>query len=362
VIHVIAPGPIAGAEKVVLHGARALAERGHEIELVAVEETRAPDHARAFVDAAHALRVRARTVLARGPIDLGLVRALRDTSNGADVMHVHGHKALAHALAGVPSDRVVCTWHGSTAHDARVRVYEGLALRLAARCARVIAVGEPLVSGLERAGIPRERIAVVENPVALGEVAAPRARPGALRLLFAGRISSEKGLDVLLDALARPEAQGITLDVAGDGPERASLAERAAALGGRVRFLGWVPSIAGALGEVDALALPSRREGLPLAVLEAAAGGRAIVASDVGAVREVVVPGENGLLVSPGDPAALARALASARDRLALFLQHAARRAPLVRARFGTGRWAQRTEEIYAGVGSEHARRLAGLR
>jgi starch synthase len=55
--------------------------------------------------------------------------------------------------------------------------------------------------------------------------------------------------------------------------------------------------------------LPSRSEGLPLAALEAAAAGRAVVAADVGAMREVVAPGRTGLLVSPDDPAALAQAL-----------------------------------------------------
>jgi len=129
-----------------------------------------------------------------------------------------------------------------------------------------------------------------------------------------------KGVDVLVDALAAlPASSGrAVLLVAGDGPERAALAARAAGLGARVCFLGARADKAELLSACDVFALASRAEGLGVAALEAMAAGRAVVATRVGGLGEAVVDGRTGLLVPPGDPAALAAALARLCDDPAL--------------------------------------------
>lgn len=364
VMHVIAAGPLAGAEKVVLTGAAALRERGVDVELVSLEEERAPEHGRRLAQAAAERGIPTRTLRVAGRVDLALVRALRARARGRDVVHAHGHKALAHVMAGFPPPPVVCTWHGSTGHDARVRAYEALAARIAARCDRVVAVGHALVEDLAAAGIDRARIAVIENPVALTALPPVMPRSSRLRLLFAGRLSPEKGLAVLLQALARPEAAQVDVDVAGDGPERAAAeacVERLR-LRDRVRFLGWLPSIAPALADVEGLVLPSLREGLPLAVLEAAGAGRLVVASAVGAVPDVIRDGATGVLCPPGDPVALAEALGRAQRARATLLMQARAAAPVLRERFGASRWAARTEALYGELVGGGSRRLGGLR
>ena len=130
-------------------------------------------------------------------------------------------------------------------------------------------------------------------------------------LVFAGRLGPQKALGVALQALAAtPNA---TFVVAGDGPERETLERRVGELGldGRVRFLGSVPRERALrlFRAGDASLLSSAWENFPHTVVESLAVGSPVIATAVGGVPEVVHDGENGLLVAPGDPAALADAI-----------------------------------------------------
>jgi glycosyltransferase involved in cell wall biosynthesis len=131
-------------------------------------------------------------------------------------------------------------------------------------------------------------------------------------LVFAGRLGPQKAVGTLLEALAAEPAA--TLVVAGDGPERTALERRAAELGldGRVRFLGSVPrdTVLRLFRAADASVLPSAWENFPHTIVEALAVGCPVIATAVGGVPEVVVDGENGLLVPAGDARAFAAAIA----------------------------------------------------
>jgi glycosyltransferase involved in cell wall biosynthesis len=138
------------------------------------------------------------------------------------------------------------------------------------------------------------------------------------RLVYAGRLSREKGVAVLLRALAllEKDAAGIRpiLSIAGDGPERAALERDAARLlpPGRVAFMGQLDreALSRCLRESDVCVQPSLTEGFSKAWLDAMAHGLPVIASEVGAARAVIgAAGERGLLVPPGQPEALARAL-----------------------------------------------------
>ena len=143
-------------------------------------------------------------------------------------------------------------------------------------------------------------------------------------LVFAGRLGPQKAVGVLLEALRR--ISDVTLVIAGDGPERPTLERRVAELGldARVRFLGSVPreTVLRLFRVSDASVLPSAWENFPHTVVEALAVGCPVIATAVGGVPEVVRDGENGLLMPPGDAAALADAIerffgdASLRERL----------------------------------------------
>jgi glycosyltransferase involved in cell wall biosynthesis len=165
------------------------------------------------------------------------------------------------------------------------------------------------------AGLPAEAVHVKPNFHPSPPVPSPWAgRPA--RALFVGRLAPEKGVGLLLDAWAgwgdAPE-----LVVVGDGPERARLEARAAALGlaPRVRFTGQVPP-----AEVEAHLLASRLlivpsiwfEGFPLVIREALAAGVPVAASRIGSLEDIVEPGATGLLFEPGDPADLTRQVSAA--------------------------------------------------
>ena len=145
---------------------------------------------------------------------------------------------------------------------------------------------------------------------------------GTLRLLCLSRLSHEKGVDVLLRAIARASGLGAVIHavVAGDGPERYTLGTLAADLGVStcVDFVGRVQDVAPFLREADALVIPSRSENLPLAALEAITAGVPIVAADVGGVSEVVVPDTTGWLFASEDADAVAGVLCSLGDGMQL--------------------------------------------
>ncbi|MCB2107168.1 MAG: glycosyltransferase family 4 protein [Rhodobacteraceae bacterium] len=136
-----------------------------------------------------------------------------------------------------------------------------------------------------------------------------------IRLLFVGRLVHQKGLDVLMDALAQLPASGPDwrLILAGDGPEWTAIAGKAARLGMKrqLDFLGWCgkAELADIYRKADIFVLPSRDEGMSNALLEAMASGLPVVCTDVAGMRDVITPDDNGLIVMPENAAQLAQAL-----------------------------------------------------
>jgi glycosyltransferase involved in cell wall biosynthesis len=172
-------------------------------------------------------------------------------------------------------------------------------------------------SGFVHAFAPKAKVAVVPNAVPLpaAALAAGSGEPG--RILFLGRIEAAKGVFELLAAGAALAQvfPALRLVFGGEG-DLEGLRRRAADLGmlERIELHGWIgPEQREAeLARAAVFCLPSHAEGLPMAMLEAMAAGRAVVASQVGGIPETIVDGDNGLLFPPGDVGALAAALALA--------------------------------------------------
>jgi glycosyltransferase involved in cell wall biosynthesis len=197
------------------------------------------------------------------------------------------------------------------------------------RCDRVL-VSVPSLERLLRQYGVRTRIDVVPS-VGIEPAEFAHPEPGGVRgwfripadaplLLFVGRLAREKGVPLLLDAMAGLPAK-VWLLLVGDGPERRELEAHVQRLGltDRVVFAGEQDHahVVDALGASDLFVFPSQTETLGLAVLEAMAAGRAVVAVEGGAVPEIVRDGETGRLVPP-EPAALRRAIAELIDAPAL--------------------------------------------
>lgn len=263
-----------------------------------------------------ALRYPSRMLLVPSFLLCYLVSTVRRTKElRPDVLHAHWWfpggvvAAVASLVTGTP---LVITLHGSDVHIAERPGLRKLA-RLTLRRATVVGVVSEALrrEAIDLLNVPPAKVVVLRMPVRMPAPAVhePPPDPPPLRLVAVGRLAREKGLGVLLDALAHIE--GAELDVFGDGPAAGELRAGASALGGRVRFHGARPraEIAHALGGAHALVAPSLREGLGMVALEALAVGRPVIASGVGGLVETVVDGDDGILVPPGDPVALAAAL-----------------------------------------------------
>jgi glycosyltransferase involved in cell wall biosynthesis len=192
------------------------------------------------------------------------------------------------------------------------------AMRRLRSCDRVIAVSAFVASLAEDWGVDRGRVVVIPNSIEDSMSAPAQPLPhfgcvGGFRVGQVGRMDPGKGFADTIRAFAqlyecRPSAQLVLI---GDGSERPALEQLVHDLGlvGAVQFTGWQHDARGWLSTLDVFLHPSRREPFGLAALEASAAGLPVVAYDEGGLSEIVVDGQTGLLVRPGDIDALAQAL-----------------------------------------------------
>lgn len=319
VLHVITSLTVGGAERLVISAACRLAPDRFEHAICCLAEPGA------LAVEAVAAGVPVHTVGAFPGLSdpVAFLRLRRIIRNIAPtIVHTHLQSAnlygrIAARLAGVPL--VIATEHNVYAHKPRRYI---LAERyLARRTDVLIAVSVNVQQFLSRQlALPSSAIRVVYNGVAPAVAAADaiadvkqRMPSGAPVVAVVASLTKKKGHAVLLRALAALRQKGVpvTAVLAGDGPERARLEAMARALGvdESIRFLGTAPAAA-VLAVADLFVLPSLVEGLPLALLEAMLAAKAVVATAVGGVPEVIQPDVNGVLVAAGDDSALADAIA----------------------------------------------------
>lgn len=287
--------------------------------------------------------------------DALVVRRLAAAFSGFDAVHTHLFKAdvfgaAAAKMAGVP--RLLSSKHNE---DQYLRDFAaGMVGRMAARAAdRVVCISDAVRRFMRDRGLPDDRLVTI--PYGLEERATDLSKRDALRREFGagpgefvvgtmGRLEEQKGQRFLIDAMRQCPGR---LVIAGKGSLEADLRKRAEPLGDRVHFAGFRPDVHDTMGAFDVFALPSLWEGFGLVLLEAMAQERPVVASDVGAIPEIVVFGGTGLTVPPGDPAALAAAISS----LAADPDHARRMgaagASRARHQFDLGRMVERYAALY---------------
>lgn len=252
------------------------------------------------------------------------------------VVHAHMFRAeliAARAIArqdraGRPRPRLLATIHSSRVRSA---ADQAALIELDSYFDGLIAVSEAMVVKLAAEGRDQVPVELIYNGIDLArfgprpalEQARLRADLGyqeSDRLVGAvGRLEPEKGHEVLLAAWPAITARHreARLLLIGEGSARAALEAQTASLGApaqTVRFLGWRADVAALTGILEVAVLPSHREALGLAVIEALASGRPMVASAVGGVPELIKDGQTGLLVPPGDSHTLAAAVIALLD------------------------------------------------
>jgi len=185
------------------------------------------------------------------------------------------------------------------------------------RASLIVVIGEYWKRYLvEALGVPEDIVTVIYNAVPVGaEPPAKLRRGGDCRIVALGLLGPRKGTPELLEALASPSLRSLPWSavIAGNGEVDAAR-KRAldAGIADRVEIPGWVDAsgVASILAAADIFVLPSHNEGLPVSILEAMSAGLPVVTTPVGAIPELVLAGETGLLIPPGSAAALAEALA----------------------------------------------------
>jgi glycosyltransferase involved in cell wall biosynthesis len=322
IAHLVTGGELAGGQVVALQLALAAREAGHEALFVSPTAGDLVDRAAAEGLATDLVDVR-RTTKLGGAVRLARVLRRRDV----DVLHTHVHVAanvlgrIAARTAGVGViSHLHIENHFRPSRVARAPLV-GLDNATAKLCARLVAVSDATRLAFERQGFPTRLLETVHNGV---DAAVLRAAPpvglraqlgiadGDLLLAHVGRLAPVKGQQELLEALRGLRRDDVHVvffgrDVERGGAFGAELERLADGL--KVRFAGFRADAAAALGEADALVLPSWIEGLPLVVLEAMAQAKPVVATAVGGTPEAVVDGATGLLVAPRDVPALTGAL-----------------------------------------------------
>jgi glycosyltransferase involved in cell wall biosynthesis len=357
VVHVVAPAPFGGLEYVVQALAAGQLAAGYSVSVIALTD----EYAVPLLAQLEAARVSVRRLMC-GRHYLRerreLVRMLRATP--PSIVHSHGYRpdVQGGAAARLVGAATVSTVHGFTGGNFKNRVYEGLQRRALRRFSAVVAVSQPLVDQLVAAGIARDRLHLVPNAYRLERDFLSReagraelgltVEPGGFVIGWVGRLSREKGPDVLVEALARLEDRRARVVFIGDGPDRAALQSRASALGvaDRIHWLGIVPQAARCFAAFDCYVLSSRTEGTPIVLLEAMAARVAVVAAAVGGVPDVISAGE-GLLVRPDDAGALASALERVIADPAAAAARGARAENRLRSERGMAAWLAAYDAVY---------------
>ena len=331
VLHIVGDSKFGGGAVVIMQLARLAADLGWETQVLTTDPIFQSELRRAGIGIVDLDVIRREIRPTRDLAGLWrLVGFLRQ--NRYTIVHTHTSKAgivgrLAARLAGVPV--VVHTAHGFAFHERSPRSVVracALAERIAGIwCDRIITVSRfhrswaielgiaktPKVIAIPN-GIPPERVRPDRDRLAIRSLLG--VAPDELVILSAGRLAPQKGLEYLMEALPvleRQLPQPFSVWLAGEGPLEAKLRALAAvqARSGRVRFLGFREDIGNLLEGADLIVLPTLREGLSIALIEAMAAGKPVIATSIGSNCELTGNGAAGLLVPPEDPAALATAI-----------------------------------------------------
>lgn len=367
VMHVIDPAPFGGAETVVKALSQGRQATGETSVAPLVDK---PDHP--FVTELVAAGIDVEPVVTRRRRYWRQVRLLVDKIRARRVSCVHTHVYHADAVGYLAARRagcaVVATYHGSVGGSLRGWAYEWADRRLFKRFDAVICVSAANRHRLLTEGHSARRLYLVPNATFPVETLAREEARSLLDLPaeasvvgWVGRMTREKGPDLLLSAVQQMTDSHVQVIAIGDGPDRPALERDAAnsGLAGRLRFLGALPNAARLIRAFDVLVISSRSEGLPMVLTEAMQAGVPVVGFPVGGLAEYLDE-TTSWLAPPGDCAALARALDAALRHPDQRRLRAARAQKRAAEWLSLPRWIQAVEEVYVTAISANLARRPG--
>lgn len=333
-----------GPEKTILNSPRFL-EPNYRNLCVYMQDPLDPGVA-TLEERARQLRAPFLSIADRGPTDWTVAVELLNLCRRERVAIWHGHdyksNLLGILLARFWKMALVTTVHGWVHHSGRTPLYYALDRWCLPRFEKVISVSRDLHESMPRYGVAADRAVLIENGIdaeqyrrtlPLAEAKARLGVPAGRHVVgTVGRLSPEKGFDLLIQAVDRILKQGKDMEllIVGAGDERASLQRLIETLGqqARIRLLGYREDTAALYQAMDVFVSSSLREGLPNVLLEAMALETPVLGTRIAGIPQLIEEGNNGVLVEPGSVDGLTRGLLTllGSEELRLRLGQAGRR------------------------------------
>jgi len=325
VLHLISPIGCFGAEKVMITLCVGLVSSEYQ-PLIGVIGNSTSSHF-AVIEEAQRSGLDVIDFTCKGKFDINFVRTLTRFLRDKDIaiIHSHGYKSNFYALIASFKTKVrkIATCHNWLGESGKMKFYKQLDLLLLSRFDKLVVVSKTLRNEIIKKGISSNKVEIIHNGVDLDRYCLScdrlvlkdsfKINDNEIIVGTVGRLSKEKGHVFLLDAFRKAvlEFAGIKLLIVGDGQLRESLERRAIDLqiSEKVIFCGKRNDISQLLQIFDIFVLPSLTEAMPLALLEAMASKKPVIATKVGEIPEIISNGYSGLLVEPGDACAMADAL-----------------------------------------------------
>lgn len=324
ILHLISTSGLFGAERVLLELASQLRRLGMGVTVAALKNSSNPNTE--LVEAARRAGLPTLVVPCGGRFDSGVIDILTEKirKDGVQIIHSHNYKSnyYARQAAAESGAAWIVTNHGRRA-GFKLFLYALLDALQIRKARRAVAVSPRIADQLAALGISRGRLSVIDNGVDFSRFENLPEKGEAGRLLgvaddvyvigTVGALTAEKGQRYLLQAVkaARQSIPNAVCVLVGDGPERIPLEQTAREQGisEAVVFAGKRDDVPSVLPRFDLFVLPSLSEGLPMALLEAQAAKVPAIATNAGAIATVIQDGVTGLVVPPGESAALAEAI-----------------------------------------------------
>jgi glycosyltransferase involved in cell wall biosynthesis len=363
VLHLISSAGLYGAESMLLNLTETLKELGCDAIVGVICNSQNPhtELSQCALDRG----MEAAVFACRGRVDYKLVRELAKYCqvNHIDLLHTHGMKAdvygyAAHKASGVS---VISTHHihrDAWTPSPKMKLYYRADLFCLKRFDRVAAVSEPVRRSLCNHGVPDSIVRQISNGVnvkafrgAAPSLANDLGLKSKLMIGYVGRLIRQKGIQNLLHSAKKllGEFPDLVFIFVGDGPDRMLFEDmsRDLALGTSVVFAGKRCDMPGVYASFDVLALPSENEALPMTLIEALSAGKAVVATRVGGIPQLIHHEQTGLLVEPRDVNGLTNALRRLLKSSALRAALGARGQALVQAEYSSMSMAQQYLQLY---------------
>jgi glycosyltransferase involved in cell wall biosynthesis len=307
-----------GAENVMLDLSSELVSSGHTVTIGLFNNHRSPNLD--LLKIARERKIETVVFDCRSRLDPGTIFQIAAflKEKEIDLVHSHGYKSNIYAVLSncLKKVKLVSTCHNWIAGDRKMKFYSGLDKMFLKRFDRIVAVSDPVRKALVDAGIRKEKIRKIGNGINLRQLEVEKSKvelvrqqlvpdPEGVVIGTVSRLHSAKGIKYLLRAARTVLDCGKNCHfvIVGDGPERGELESEAKRLQveKRVIFAGIRSDISALNAAFDIFVLPSLMEGQPIALLEAMAAGKPVVATRVGDIAQMLKEGEAGYLVPPAD-------------------------------------------------------------